>query len=136
MRIVLDASVALTWAFSDEGSEYSARVLEACRHIDALVPGVWPSEICNALLVAERRKRLTKAEAVAFADLLEGLKPVVDPAALHHVLAYVVPITRGYQLSVYDASYLELAAREQAQLATVDRRLRNAAQGIGARLFE
>jgi predicted nucleic acid-binding protein len=41
--------------------------------------------------------------------------------------AAVLRLARGYRLSIYDASYLELALREAAPLATLDDQLRAAA---------
>jgi predicted nucleic acid-binding protein len=47
----------------------------------------------------------------------------------------VLPLAREYGLSAYDAAYLELSIRHGAPLATLDGRLRKAAQKAGVRIF-
>lgn len=47
---VLDASVAVAWAFADEGDAYAGRVLESLAEVEALVPALWPLEVGNALV--------------------------------------------------------------------------------------
>ena len=48
---------------------------------------------------------------------------------------YVVDLARRFDLSTYDAAYLELALREGAPLATLDRRLQEAAEKTGAAIM-
>jgi predicted nucleic acid-binding protein len=47
----------------------------------------------------------------------------------------VLGIARSQGLSVYDAAYLELAHRQRLRLATLDRRLGEAARSIGVELL-
>ena len=68
--LVLDASVTLSGAFEDEASEEIEAFLAATNQHGALVPGIWPLEVANGLLMAERRGRLTEADTVAFLSLL------------------------------------------------------------------
>ena len=70
IALVLDASVALSWCFEDEPHAYGDTVLEHLEKGEALVPEIWPLEVGNALLVAERRERLTKADSARFLTLL------------------------------------------------------------------
>jgi predicted nucleic acid-binding protein len=46
----------------------------------------------------------------------------------------VLSLARGHGLSAYDATYLELALRRGLPLATLDRRLRAAAEAAGVSL--
>lgn len=90
------------------------------------VPTIWPLEVRNALLAALRSRRITAAE---FAERLEivGLLPVeVEPPAETASLNRVVAIARRHDLSIYDASYIELAKQRGVPLATFDARLRKA----------
>jgi hypothetical protein len=64
--LVLDASVTLAWAFEDEENGYSDFVLESLVEARASVPIIWPLEVGNALLAAERRGRLNQAATVQF----------------------------------------------------------------------
>ena len=45
-------------------------------------------------------------------------------------------LPRGHNLSAYDAAYLELAIRRGLPLATIDRKLRTAAEAVGVALLE
>jgi len=76
--IVIDASVALAWCFPDEASDYADRVLAALKDRTPMVPASWSVEIANALLVAERRKRIRQPEMRRFVELLKGLNILED----------------------------------------------------------
>ena len=56
---VPDASVALAWCFADEANDYADQALDRLGGAAALVPSIWPLEVGNALLGAERRGRLS-----------------------------------------------------------------------------
>lgn len=131
MSVVLDASVALAWCFKDETSEYAARIIERVGGAGAHVPAIWPMEVGNAVLVAERRKRATPAETVEVLGLLRNLPIEVEPVAVDDVFGVVLTLARAHGLSVYDATYIELALRRALPLATVDRRLGDVAARVG-----
>lgn len=133
--VVVDASVALAWCFPDEASEYADRVLVALKGQTLVVPGLWGLEITNALLTAERRKRLKQPEILRFVALLEGLSILQDGQSVRESVNNVLPLARDYGLSAYDAAYLELAIRHSVPLATLDRNLQKAAKRAGIRIF-
>jgi predicted nucleic acid-binding protein len=136
MAIVLDASVALAWCLADEKSDFARRVLLAAREgEDCVVPAIWPLEVVNGVLVALRRARLTDSEAIAFASLLDDVAIRIDALSLGGAFGSVLALAREHELSSYDASYLELAARSRAQLATLDAHLAAAATRAGVPLF-
>lgn len=60
-RFVVDNSVVMAWCFGDEGNSYAEAVLESLDSAEAFVPVIWPLEVGNVLLVAERKKRLAQA---------------------------------------------------------------------------
>jgi predicted nucleic acid-binding protein len=132
--LVLDASVALGWCFEDEGPG-SIMVLQALRTDEAIVPSIWPLEVGNALLVGERRGRLTSADARRFVELLRGLPITLDLETGDRGLADVLAVARERGLTTYDAAYLELAMRLGIPLATADERLVAAAAAEGVALF-
>ena len=134
-RVILDASVAMAWCFPDEGGAYAHTVLRILRTAEALVPSIWSLEVGNALLVAERRRRLKPGDAVRFLGLLEGLSVEVDPLTASKALHETISIARERGLSVYDAAYLELAMREGLPLATLDRDLKKAAEHAGVKVL-
>jgi predicted nucleic acid-binding protein len=133
--IVLDASVALSWAFDDEGGEYGAAVLQRLRTAEAVVPTVWPLEVANAPAVGERRGRLTPAESGRFARLLLSLPISMEPAERSGSLESNLRLARNRDLSAYDAGYLDLAIRYGLPLATLDGGLRTAAEAEGVEIF-
>lgn len=131
-RLVIDASVAVSWCFEDEQSPLTEGVLnQMAEGAQAFVPAVWPFETANALLQAERRKRLTAAQAALFFAQLASFNFMVDSAPLSHVFGQVFPEARRQNLTAYDAAYLELAFRRGLPLATLDDHLKKAAKDLG-----
>lgn len=136
MAFVLDSSVAMSWCFEDETTPYTERVLELLTHSQAVAPAVWPIEISNVLLVAEHRGRITTARSTRFLRLLEDLPISIDSSMSQLSPSGPLELGRAYNLSAYDASYLELAMREQMPLATLDVHLREAAAKSGVELVK
>jgi predicted nucleic acid-binding protein len=132
---VLDCSVAMAWCFEDECDRYADAVLGSLGRTEAVVPAIWPLEIANVLLVAERGKRLKKADTARFVELLGGLPIVVEWVSSESVLTRVLAGGREFRLSSYDAAYLELAMRQGLALATRDKALKSACKRGGVRLF-
>lgn len=133
---VVDNSVVMAWCFEDEASVYSEHVLDRLRETQALVPPIWPLEVANVLLIAERRNRLTEAQCARFAQLLQALPIVVEEADVVQILGAVLAVGRAHRLSAYDAAYLEVAARQGMALATQDSRLSKAAEGAGITVLQ
>jgi predicted nucleic acid-binding protein len=92
---------------------------------------LWWYETANALLMAQRRKRLTEAERIHWMELYRRLPIRTDVALDSDVVWRLHTLAIKYNLSAYDAAYLELAQRRGLGLATVDRPLRHAAQRAG-----
>jgi predicted nucleic acid-binding protein len=133
--VVVDASVALAWCFPDEASNYADRVLVALEGHAILVPAVWGLEIANAVLTGERSKRLRQPEIRRFTTLLDSLSLVQDVQSVGEHVSNVLPLARQYNLSAYDAAYLELSIRHGTPLATLDGKLQKAAQKAGIVIF-
>jgi predicted nucleic acid-binding protein len=135
-RFVLDASVALSWIFDDEFSQYAESIAKVLGSGRAIVPVVWPLEIVNALLIAVRRNRLQAPTTPALFNALSRLRIDVDRAIPPESLAYtILSLGLAHNLSAYDASYLELAVRHGLPLATQDRRLAQAAANAGVEIL-
>jgi len=131
---VLDCSVALSWCFPDETDGYAESVLELLREAKGLAPAIWPLEMANALLVAQRRKRISQADATQFLSLVRSLPISVDGDTSDAAIDRVMSLARACELSSYDASYLELALRAGVPIATLDSKLTTAARNHGAPL--
>jgi predicted nucleic acid-binding protein len=136
MEVVLDSSVALAWAFPDEGSARAERLLARASRRDGFwVPALWWYEIANALTMAERRGRLPEADRLRLTELF-GMLPLHTDTFLDSDIAWRLHVlAREYALSAYDAAYLELAQRRGLALATLDRRLSRAARLAGVRVM-
>ena len=128
-RFVLDASIILTWCFPDEESQKALEISERIASGDRVaVPAFWRHEMLNALLVGERRKRITPELTQTFLDDLDRLPVDVDPPPGAAVVFQTIQmLCRKHRLTAYDAAYLELAMRDNQPLATVDDDLRRAA---------
>jgi predicted nucleic acid-binding protein len=127
-RFVVDNSVVMAWCFEDEADGYADGVLEGLVAGEAFVPSVWPLEVGNVLLVAERRGRLDEASSVRFLELLGGLPITVEQEPPERMLGEVVSLAREHGISTYDASYLDLAMRLGLPIATRDASLAKAAK--------
>ena len=138
MSIVMDASAALAWVFERENSEESAtanKLLASMSQDSAIVPSLWHFEVVNALLVGERRGMISEAETADFLGRLNALPIETDSADLGLARVAILRSAREFQLSSYDASYLELAIRRGALMATFDQRLLASAGAAGVRVF-
>lgn len=136
MAFVVDASVTMSWCFEDEATSYTESVLEQLRVTSAAVPAIWPLEVANILLLGERRGRVPRPKTESFVRVLQELQVSVENGAPATMLGPVLQIGREYGLTSYDAAYLELAMRRGLPLATLDRRLADAAGRAGVELVE
>ncbi|HFC97470.1 MAG TPA: PIN domain-containing protein [Thermosulfurimonas dismutans] len=134
-EFVLDASVTVAWALEDERDLYSEKILDALGEGKAWVPSIWPLEVANALLMAERRRRLTRADVENFLSLLQELPIQVEGDTVLKVWSEILLLAREEGLSVYDAAYLNLAMRLGLPLATLDQALRKAARNCGVEVL-
>jgi predicted nucleic acid-binding protein len=124
MAFVLDASVTAAWLLPDEESPLAEYVQDLLVEHHAVVPTVWWFEIRNTLTVAERRNRLSEAQTHFVQSSLASLPIVLDSEPEERDL---MEIARRNILTVYDASYVELARRTALPLATLDKAMARAA---------
>jgi predicted nucleic acid-binding protein len=133
---VVDNSVVMAWCFDDEESGYADDVLDSLATIEAIVPAIWPLEIGNVLVVAERRKRLSKSAAIRFLALINDLPITVIQESPERMTREILALARDRQISTYDASYLDLAMRKDLPIATRDSGLKKAALACGIQIFK
>lgn len=129
MAVVFDCSVTLAWFLKDERTAFTDTAFELLETEECWVPYLWRLEFPNALLFAERKKRLGREQRLEILDNAAQLVLRTD-----HLLPDIRSISalaerRG--LTVYDASYLELALRSGFDLITLDRQLAEAAAADG-----
>ena len=135
MPVIIDATVALSWLFEDETSDYADRVLDAVASDGAVVPAIWLLEVANGLLSGERRGRLSAAEVDEARDLLSALPLRIDAACATAPPAHGLALARAHGLTSYDAAYVEVAQRLGLPLATEDQAMLRAAQALALPCF-
>ena len=123
-RFVLDASVAVAWLLGEEQEPRASSALALLDSREAVVPSIWHIEVRSALLRAERRKRITTDQ---FDDILGRLSMLPVSTDAKPNLDIATGLARRHRLGLYDAVYLELAIRADAEVATLDHALASAA---------
>jgi predicted nucleic acid-binding protein len=135
---VFDASVALAWFVDDPIPLYAVRIRQEIEAGNkAIVPGLWALEMANGLFMAERRGKSTAQEVdhgLRQLEILASSGIEIHPATPSIREAFVA--ARSFQLTAYDAVYLELARSESLPLATLDKGLRAAAAKAGVALLK
>jgi predicted nucleic acid-binding protein len=135
-RFVLDGSVALSWYFADEADPYADAVAALFPNVEAFVPILWHLEVANAVLMGERKKRSTAAQASTWLGFLASLPMIVDPETNARAWADILHLARAHDLTAYDAAYLELALRRSLPMATLDDKLKSACAAAGVPLLK
>ena len=138
MSLIIDASMAVSWHVSrNDPSEagLAQQAIHAVMAAGALVPNLWFVEVSNALLTAERRHISDRLAMTRFFADLDALPITVDSWSPGDVRSENLSLARRYDLSAYDATYLELALRTNSPMATFDQKLANACRKAGGQIF-
>lgn len=133
--VVLDASVTLAWILQEENLTYVNQIQDQVEMAGALVPAIWPLEVANGLVNAERRGRLQTGEVMRVMTFLFQYDITVEMEQSRTLMLETIGLARRYRLSTYDASYLHLAIERGLPLATIDQNLHRAALEAGVPLF-
>ena len=134
MRCLIDASVALAWSMPEEEHELADRLF-AVSDAEFAISHLWLFEVANAIAIRRRRSLLDEEQALAVRLLLKQLPVAPLTLDIDELMREVVDLSDRHNLTAYDASYLYLALRERLPLATLDSRLRAAAEAAGCELF-
>ena len=132
---MVDASVIFAWQFPDEESEIVDHVADMLIDQAAWVPAHWHAEIANGFAIAVRRKRLTRDYRQGALKRISDLPIRTDPESTAALWNETQLLCDEYQLSAYDAAYLELARRRRIPLATLDKAMNRAAGALGISLI-
>src|SRR5947209_2392751 len=110
MKYVIDSAVAFKWVVAEIDHAKARHLREDYRQSisELLAVDIFPTEVANALLMAQRRGRIADHAPLLF-DVLTTC-PVLYPAS--PLLARVSAIVRLAPVTVYDALYVALAERE------------------------
>ena len=126
--IVFDASATLAWLFNESDAGAVAALIDS-RALTA--PVLWRMEVTNAILVKERGKKLSAGDGIRLLSAVDALPIELSSAITSLSATALAELARPYQLSAYDATYLDLAIRRNLPLCTLDRNLRAAAERAG-----
>lgn len=107
-------------------------VMDAFSRKNACSPDLLRHEVRSVLLMAERRKRIQSELVLASLVRLHQLPITIADSSDD---ALVISLARKHQLSAYDAACLALAITEDIPLATLDKKLRQAAEAEAVLLF-
>ncbi len=130
---VLDSSVALGAFFEDEQDEYSLVVWRSLTDARAFVPALWHLEMGNILSRAVRAGRIS-------AQALEQSWARIEVVAIQSVpirgdALHWARLAAQWELTTYDACYLDMAAQQRLPLATKDKKLVDVARRIGVSIY-
>ena len=126
--VVIDSSLAAAWLLDDEHHPLAESCIRNLAVDRGIVPQLFHFEIRNTLLMAERRKRISKSGTEECLETIHGLPISTDQATDYSMC---LDLARKHNLTFYDALYLELAIRLDARLATLDNALARAAEMEG-----
>lgn len=136
-RFVLDASVAVAWLLGEDEVQPARAIADLfAQGRQAVVPPNWSLEVCNAIRKAARTGRISGEVQEQFQRAICSLPIEVDPPVIERDWTTVLPMARQFDLSTYDAAYLELAQRMKLPLATMDAQLADKALTAGVARLE
>ena len=129
MPFIVDNSVVCGWFIANQSTAYTEAIAQRLQDDSALAPGLWPLELANVLSTACMRGAMTAQRAQEIAAEIAALPISIDadPVSPGALLALAL----RFDLTSYDATYLELALRLQLPIATQDSALAQAAMAAG-----
>ncbi len=123
MKYVIDTSVDIKTYVQEPDSAKAVRLRnEYHQGIHQLIaPDIFPTEMCNVLMILERSGKIKPGDAdIFFKQCLSQLPPLFAAVPL---LPRALEIAKQFQQTVYDCLYVALAEREGHELVTADDKL-------------
>jgi predicted nucleic acid-binding protein len=133
--IVLDASLAIEWLLDEKPQSALAHAYQALLGEQLMVPSHWPLEIANTLRPDLRDHKISIIDFRDIMERLDRLDIAVQPPLDLDEIGPLTDFSVTYQLTSYDAAYVQLAFQNAAALATLDRAMRAAAQRLNIPLL-
>lgn len=134
MPLVLDHSVVAGWLLDNQATPYTEAIAQRLRSDRALAPPLLPLEYSNVLRSACKRGRLSAQQAQDAIAQLAELPVEIDAESPNP--GQLLALALRFDLTTYDAAYLDLALRRQLPIATQDKALAEAARLAGVGLVE
>ncbi len=129
MLFVLDASALLADLLGERIDRRDSSDLSALlEQHDAIVPAIFMLEVLNVLVKVERRERGKTALLDRRLQAVRDWPVTTDADTARYLETTILSLGRTHRLSIFDATYLELAMRLSLPLATFDAGLIRAAQ--------
>lgn len=129
---VADSSIGVAWATPTQGTSGTDQLLDdVALGRSVVVPNLWFLEVANTLLKLERTRRIPMGHRRKALAELAALSPQVDDSPAANAFNSISDVAEKYNLSVYDAAFLELALRRGLPLASRDQPLVDAAKKAG-----
>lgn len=133
--VVVDCSIFIAGLLPDEDEAEGEFLLSSLRDgvTVAVVPSLFFQEVSNVLLMAYRRKRISRDIMMQYLDIITELPITIDTVAATqgNTMKIVCDLAAQHGLTTYDACYLELSIRKDIPLATLDSNLYNVAVELG-----
>jgi predicted nucleic acid-binding protein len=135
MNYVVDCSFTSALFLPDESSETVRNFFLKLDKRDILhAPFLWWYETNNVLNISMKRKRINQVDIVTILDLLDQLKLDIDYSIGTDLSKDILRLGQTYNLSFYDAAYIELAIRKKAHLMSFDNEIISASKSIGIKV--
>lgn len=129
--VVLDASAALAFSLPSQANPAVDAFFARTPLPSLRAPGVFRIEARNALLRFERIGAIVAAHADAAWSLIAAMVTLAPLGEIDAGFDGVIALARAERLSFFDACDLDMAIREAASLASLDKALLTAAQRRG-----
>jgi len=137
MTYILDSSFIGTLIIPDEKNQLADNLYRQIKNTDEkYVPFLFWHEITNIFMNLIRRKRNKHDQVLQLFQVLTTIKILIDHESGAEYSKKLLRLSNDYNLSSYDASYLELAERKKAVLCTLDEKLRLAAKKHGVSVIK
>ena len=132
-QVVADASLCGAWILADEVSDKAEHLLSQILKgsVELVVPALWHYEMNNLLRSAYRKKRLTEDDAREALETLNQVPLAIEDLPETPARKRILHLALQFDLSSYDAAYLELADRHKIPLHAADTKLKGAAKQLG-----
>ncbi|MFZ4388105.1 MAG: type II toxin-antitoxin system VapC family toxin [Chthoniobacterales bacterium] len=132
-QAVADASFCGAWILEDEISDKAEHLLKQIVNgsVELVVPALWHYEMNNLLRSAHRRKRLSEEDAREALETLNQVPLIIEDLPEGPARKRILHLAFQFDLSSYDAAYLELADRHKITLHSADAKLKAAAKQLG-----
>jgi predicted nucleic acid-binding protein len=135
-KFVIDCSSMMSLFLSDEKDiDYTNIIYKQLENKECIAPGIWCYEISNVLLSCRKRNRVDEKEINEIANLIYKFPVEIENNNFQYIQNNVFNIANSYELSIYDASYIELAIRFNCSLATLDKKLIDVAKKLNVGLL-